>query len=848
VTGVRSVVERYYDAFNARDWDGWAALLDEDVEITIEGETLVGPEAAYAHAAETIRHYPGMRYALERVVAESNDMIVMECRLVNPAGERSADAWKLDGPVCQIYQVSDERIISIRGYYSPSAIDRTRVAEVPSRADATRIAEERAALARVTTLVADGAPPAALFAAVTEEAGRLLRGDLAGMIRFESDETIVAVATWAAAGEHVDVSGRWPLDGDRLATRIRNSGLPVREDAWADVGGPIADFIREQLGVWSSVGSPIIVERRVWGALFIHSTQSAPLPDDTELRLGHFTQLVATVMANVQAHADLRLLVEEQAALRRVAERVARGAPPDEVFATVTEELGKFLMVEGAKMLRYEPHQMATFVASWGPLQAGIPVGRRLSFTGNSVTAQIFETWQPARVVDYVHAKGRLAALLHREGMQSAVGAPIIVEGRLWGALLVGSVQPDPLPPDTEQRIAQFAELVGAAIANLEARSEVERLAEEQAALRRVAELVANESSAERVFAAVAEEVGTLLGVNSSAVLRFDADDTLTVLAAWGEPDMARQIGRRLPTSGDNTAALVLETGRPARMDDQSTATGAIAAIVRELGITSTISCPVIVNGRPWGAIAVNSLQPEPLPPDTEPRVGKFTDLVATAIANVQARADLTASRARIVAASDEARRRIERNLHDGVQQRLISLSLAVRGAQTMLPGAPENPDLRRQLSRVGQGLVDVLDDLRELSRGLHPAILSEAGLDPALRALARRSSVPIWLHLNVAGRLNEPIEVAAYYVVSEALANVAKHAQATSVDIRAETSDHRLDLTIQDNGIGGADPNRGSGLVGLSDRINALGGTIVITSPSGQGTQVRVALPISDS
>jgi signal transduction histidine kinase/ketosteroid isomerase-like protein len=677
VTAVRSVVERYYDAFNARDWDAWAALLDEAVEITIEGDTLVGPEAAYAYTAETINHFPGMRYAVERVVAESSDMVVMECRLVNPAGDWSADAWKLDGPVCQIYQVSDERIVAIRGYYSPSAIDRTPVAEVPSRADATRISEERAALQRVTTLVADGAPPAALFAAVTEEAGRLLGGDLAGMIRFESDETIVAVATWSAAGEHLDVSGRWPLDADRLATTIRNSGLPVREDSWADVGGPIADFIREELQVRSSVGSPIIVERQVWGALFIHSKQSASLPDGTELRLGQFTRLVATVMANVQAQADLR------------------------------------------------------------------------------------------------------------------------------------------------------------------------RLAEEQAALRRVAELVAHESSAERVFAAVAGEVGTLLGVNSSAVLRFDDDDTLTVLAAWGEPDMARQIGRRLPISGDNTAALVLETGRPARMDDQSTATGTIAAIVRELGITSTISCPVIVNGRPWGAIAVNSLQPEPLPPDTEQRVAQFTELVATAIANVQARADLTASRARIVAASDEARRRVERNLHDGVQQRLISLSLAVRGAQTMLPGAPESPDLRQQLSRVAQGLVDVLDDLRELSRGLHPAILSEAGLDPALRALARRSSVPIRLYLNVDGRLHEPIEVAAYYVISETLANVAKHAQATSVDIRAETSDHRLDLTIQDNGIGGADPNRGSGLTGLSDRINALGGTIVIASPSGQGTEVRVTLPM---
>jgi signal transduction histidine kinase len=440
---------------------------------------------------------------------------------------------------------------------------------------------------------------------------------------------------------------------------------------------------------------------------------------------------------------------------------------------------------------------------------------------------------------------GPIADFIREElGVQSSVGSPIIVERQVWGALFIHSTQSVPLPDDTELRLGHFTQLVATVMANVQAHAELRRLAEEQTALRRVAELVAHESSAEQVFAAVAQEVGTLLEVNSSAVLRFDADDTLTVLAAWGEPDMARQIGRRLPTSGENTAALALATGRPARMDDQSTATGAIAAIVRELGITSTISCPVIVNGRPWGAIAVNSLQPEPLPPDTEERVGKFTELVATAIANVQARADLTASRARIVAASDEARRRIERNLHDGVQQRLISLSLAVRGAQTMLPGTPENPDLRQQLSRVGQGIVDILDELRELSRGLHPAILSEAGLDPALRALARRSAVPIRLQLHVDDRLNEPIEVAAYYIVSETLANVAKHAQATSVDIHAETHDHRLNLTIRDNGIGGADPSRGSGLVGLSDRINALGGTIAIASPSGQGTQIQVALP----
>lgn len=357
---------------------------------------------------------------------------------------------------------------------------------------------------------------------------------------------------------------------------------------------------------------------------------------------------------------------------------------------------------------------------------------------------------------------------------------------------------------------------------------------------------MAGESSAESVFSAVAQEVGTLLGVSSSAVLRFDADDTLVVLAAWGVPDMGRQVGRRLPMEGDNTAALVLATSRPARMDDRSAARGPIAAIVRELQITSTISCPVVVKGRPWGAIAVNSVEPEPLPPDTEERVVKFTQLVATAIANVQGRADLAASRARIVAASDEARRRFERNLHDGVQQRLVSLALAVRGAQTMIPA--DLDESQQRLSRVGQGLTDVLDDLRELSRGLHPAILSQGSLEPALRALARRSIVPIRLQLEIEHRLSEPVEVAAYYVVSETLANAAKHARASLVEVHAQATDRLLDLSIRDDGIGGADPDRGSGLIGLGDRVEVLGGTIAIASPLGHGTSVHVELPLSAS
>jgi signal transduction histidine kinase len=237
------------------------------------------------------------------------------------------------------------------------------------------------------------------------------------------------------------------------------------------------------------------------------------------------------------------------------------------------------------------------------------------------------------------------------------------------------------------------------------------------------------------------------------------------------------------------------------------------------------------------------SIRPEPLPPETEARIGEFTELVATAISNIEARSDLAASRARIVAATDQTRRRFERDLHDGVQQRLVSLTLELRGAEAMAP--PEAADLRAQLSQVSDGLTGVLDDLRELSRGIHPAILSEGGLGPALKALARRSAVPIELDVSVDERLAERVEVAAYYVVSEALTNAAKHAHASVAKIHVEARNDILELTIHDDGLGGADPARGSGLIELKDRVEALGGKITIASPSGEGTSLHVELPI---
>jgi signal transduction histidine kinase len=215
---------------------------------------------------------------------------------------------------------------------------------------------------------------------------------------------------------------------------------------------------------------------------------------------------------------------------------------------------------------------------------------------------------------------------------------------------------------------------------------------------------------------------------------------------------------------------------------------------------------------------------------------------VATSLANTQSRAELSASRTRIVAAADETRRQLERDLHDGIQQRLVSLGLKAQMIQTMTPRPADN--IQRELSLLADGLFIALDELREISHGIHPAVLSEAGLGPALEALARRSAVPVELDLNLGSPPGEQVEVAGYYTASEALANAAKHAQASVIDLRVQGDDRALTLWIRDDGIGGADPSRGSGIIGLKDRVEALGGTISILSPPGHGTTLHVRLP----
>jgi signal transduction histidine kinase len=407
--------------------------------------------------------------------------------------------------------------------------------------------------------------------------------------------------------------------------------------------------------------------------------------------------------------------------------------------------------------------------------------------------------------------------------------------------MAAGSSREESMPADTEARLTQFTELLATAVANAESRAGLARLADEQAALRRVATLVARGTRPEKVFAAVTNEVGRLLSVDMANMWRYESDGTLTFVASAGG---RFRVGSRWLLGGQkNLATLVLETGRSARIDNYVDATGPLADDLREQGVRSAVGTPIIVEGRLWGLMAAASSQERPLPPDTEARLASFTALVATAIANAESRAALAASRARIVAAADETRRRIERDLHDGTQQQLVSLMLELRAADAT--ESPEVGALRAQLRRTARGLAGVLEELQEISRGIHPAILSKGGLAPALTVLAHRSAVPVELDLRAERRLPEHVEVAAYYVVSEALTNAAKHAHASVVHVELEAHNAIVRLAIRDDGIGRADPGKGSGLVGLSDRIEALGGRLRVVSPSGSGTTLLIEIPV---
>ena len=374
-----------------------------------------------------------------------------------------------------------------------------------------------------------------------------------------------------------------------------------------------------------------------------------------------------------------------------------------------------------------------------------------------------------------------------------------------------------------------------------EARERLGGLVEEQAALRRVATLVARGEPPSTIFSAIAEEVGRFLGADLTRLLRYESDDATTVIGAWSGPDEMLPVDTCWTIVGDNLPSMVLRDCGPARMDCFVDAVSPLCVYLRRHGVLSGVGTPITVNGRCWGVMTAFSTHDRLLPADAETRISAFTDLAATAIVNANTHADLIASRERIVAAADHARHQIERDLHDGTQQRLVSLSMDLRTVQRSIA----DTDARTRLARIGEGLSEALDELRETARGIHPGSVTKVGFVPAIKGLAGKSPVPVTFDTHIAGRLPDSVEVAAYYVVAESLTNAAKHAHATAVNVEADVRDGRLLLLVRDDGRGGADPARGSGLTGLADRIEALHGTVDIESPPGGGTRLQVALPI---
>ena len=580
-------------------------------------------------------------------------------------------------------------------------------------------------------------------------------------------------------------------------------------------------------GPLRSQGSVCEIYRVRDGRVFAYRSYYAPEGADRE------------DVVNVPSRAEGSKLAEEQAALRRVATLVARGVSQDELFAAVNEEVGWLVGADPTSLMRFEPDDTVSLVAAWSAAGAGFPIGAR-----RPVDDELRSIRDDGRAVRFgpmeLPLDGPFVEEARRPAIRSAVGVPIVVDGGVWGVAFAASTREEPFPEDTETRLAQFTELVATAISNAEARADADRLAEEQAALRRVATLVAHESSPSEVSAAVAKEVAGLLDVENMRMVRFEADATVTVVAEWGEPDAAFPVGSRLPLGGNNIASQVLRTERPARIE-YANATGAIGAHARSMGSRSAVGAPIVVDGRLWGVMVATSPDGGSLPVDTESRLENFTDLVATAISNTEARTEAASSRARIVAAADEERRRVVRDLHDGAQQRLVHTIITLKLARRALQD--EQEDAPALLTEALDNAEQATAELRELAHGILPTALTKGGLSAGVDALAARMPVPVENGVSV-GRLPAAVEATAYFVVAEALTNVAKHSRANRAAVMARVQDGTLIVHVRDDGVGGAKRN-GSGLTGLTDRLAALDGELRVESPADCGTLVAATIAL---
>jgi signal transduction histidine kinase len=536
-----------------------------------------------------------------------------------------------------------------------------------------------------------------------------------------------------------------------------------------------------------------------------------------------------------ETNGEFARAAEEQAALRRVATLIAAGVADRELIVAVTHEIGRLFGSDKANVMRWEGNTIRV-LGDWSAGGSMLEQGRVYMYGGDTITARVVETGGPRRVnsradLDSDFARQRWDEL----GIEASIGAPIVLDGRVWGVVTASRRDADnPFPPGAENRLGDFAALVAQAIANAEARREMSALIAEQSALRRVATLVAGGRPQKEVLDVITSEVGALFAASAVTFVRWEGvQDEVVVVANWSASPSERVPPGAVqhPAPGGATLA-VLETGLGSRSEESMVERG------------STIAAPVISNAQLVGALNAQRALGEPFPAEAEVRLRSFADLAGQSIANEHAQAELRASRARIVRSADETRQRLERNLHDGAQQRLVSVSIAFR---LVLSKFLLGDDVRALLASASEELTLALAELRDLARGLHPSILTDLGLGPALESLARRAPIACEVVNEIGEKLPAQVQAAMYYVVAESLTNVAKYAEASRIDVHASCTNGVARVLVADDGIGGANPRDGSGLGGLHDRVEALGGRLVVESGAGEGTRVLAEIPIAD-
>ncbi|MGH3209196.1 MAG: GAF domain-containing protein [Trebonia sp.] len=579
---------------------------------------------------------------------------------------------------------------------------------------------EQTALHNVAALAAAGARPEELFDAIAREASMLLRVRAVSLVGFDQETaTFTQVSVTHGSRTAMRPGVRWPLGSSPLGQMIVATGQPARIDDWTHLPGPIAEKHRAQ-GYREAVGAPILIGGKVRGYLGAYAEAGETLPPGCETRLAGFTRLMAVAIANAQARDELQDLAESQGALRRVATLVAQGAEPRAVFTAVAVEASRLLRVGAVSLIRWDAQtRLLTKIFGTHGERSPVPDGGQWTLDTGPEAAEIVRTGLPVRIDDWSALPGDVAAG-HRElGFGQCVAAPIVIDGTLWGLISAFGEAGEVLPPRSEHRLAEYTSLMASAIANALARDDLRGLAERQGeALRRVATLVAQQAPQHAIFNAVAGEASRALGVARADVGRWDHSGDVALLGSTGGPPARGGLPApaAFPADSARVAARVLAAGRSAWQDTGPAPDGPGGAEHDAHGVRSTVGAPILVDGKPWGVIVVHA--GEILPADAETRLTDFTHLVASSISNVHARDNLIASRARIVTASDETRRRIERNLHDGIQQRLLALALGLRAVTTRSPLPAE---AAAALDEVALGLEDVLEEVRVFSQGLHP-------------------------------------------------------------------------------------------------------------------------------